>query len=112
MQSNSFRYSGLVLGALAMGLVSTAVTYFLRSERGRTRVGGSPDTSPDTPSSAPSEADQERADRPVAQTVFVSERGTRYHRGDCRHLRGRRREIPIEAAWENYTPCAICNPLQ
>lgn len=103
MQRNPLGYSAFVVGALAMGLVSTAVTYFLRSERGKGRRGVLPNKSSATEAN-PSDATN-------AQTVFVSEHGERYHRRDCRHLRGKVREIPIEEAWETHTPCAICNPL-
>lgn len=44
-------------------------------------------------------------------TVYITNTGERYHRGDCRYLR--KSKIPIkksEAVAQGYTPCKVCRP--
>jgi hypothetical protein len=45
-----------------------------------------------------------------AESVFVSERGTKYHREECRTLRGQGRKITLVEARGTYDPCKLCDP--
>ena len=46
----------------------------------------------------------------VAQTVFITRTGSKYHREGCRYLK--RSAIPINRAdaEKNYSPCKVCRP--
>ena len=44
------------------------------------------------------------------ESVFVSERGTKYHREECRTLRGQGRKIALVEARGTYDPCKLCDP--
>jgi hypothetical protein len=44
------------------------------------------------------------------EAVFVSERGTKYHREECRTLRGQGRKITLVEARGTYDPCKLCDP--
>lgn len=46
-----------------------------------------------------------------AQTVYITETGTKYHQEDCRYLQYSKKEIDREdAADRNYLPCKVCQP--
>jgi hypothetical protein len=45
-----------------------------------------------------------------SENVYVTERGTRYHRDDCRLVRAAKSAIPIEEARGSYQPCKVCLP--
>lgn len=42
--------------------------------------------------------------------VFVTEYGSKYHRGNCGHLRKSKQPIPLSRARSAYGPCEHCNP--
>lgn len=42
--------------------------------------------------------------------VFVTATGKKYHRRDCRLLRGDARAISLSEAKASYEPCAVCKP--
>ena len=42
--------------------------------------------------------------------VYVTESGTRYHRGSCRYLKSSRIPLPLTAAMQQYEACKICEP--
>lgn len=43
--------------------------------------------------------------------VYITDTGTKYHRGTCRHLKDSKVEIPLEKAkTQGYEPCGTCNP--
>ena len=42
--------------------------------------------------------------------VFVTEYGSKYHRGNCGHLRKSKQAIPLSRARSAYQPCQHCNP--
>ncbi len=47
----------------------------------------------------------------AAETVFVSETGSKYHRESCSSLRYSKSEMQIESAWSRgYRPCSNCKP--
>ena len=51
------------------------------------------------------------APAPVAQGVYITRTGSKYHRANCSYLR--QSSIPIglsEAQGSGYTPCSRCNP--
>lgn len=48
----------------------------------------------------------------IAQTVYITKTGSKYHCDGCRYLS--RSCIPIslsEAKSEGYAPCSVCDPL-
>jgi micrococcal nuclease len=50
-------------------------------------------------------------DTPSGAVVYVGKTGTKYHRFDCRTLRGTKREISLaDAARAGYEPCRVCKP--
>lgn len=45
--------------------------------------------------------------------VYITETGSKYHRGGCRSLRKSKIRITLkEAKNQGYTPCKICRPPQ
>ncbi len=42
--------------------------------------------------------------------VYVTERGLKYHRDGCKHLRGGKKPLTLEVAEKSYSPCSVCNP--
>ena len=47
----------------------------------------------------------------IAQTVYITKTGSKYHSGGCRYLS--RSCIPIslsEAKSDGYDPCSVCDP--
>lgn len=42
--------------------------------------------------------------------VYVTEYGSKYHRGNCGHLRKSKQPIPLSRARSAYGPCEHCNP--
>lgn len=100
------RTTGLVLGFAAAGAAAAATLLgFLRAaSRNGTAEGEA--TPHDGSSASTNTADLS------GRTVYITDRGVRYHTADCLHLRGTVRAVPIEDAWEDHTPCAICNPLK
>lgn len=47
---------------------------------------------------------------PVADAVYVTRTGTKYHRGTCRHLANSRIPMSLADAAASYGPCSICRP--
>jgi hypothetical protein len=44
-------------------------------------------------------------------TVYVTDTGERYHRGDCQYLRYSKHAVSLkEAKRQGYTPCKVCRP--
>lgn len=43
-------------------------------------------------------------------TVYVTEYGNRYHRGNCGHLRSSRQATSLESAAQAHEPCSHCRP--
>lgn len=44
-------------------------------------------------------------------TVYVTDTGERYHRGECRYLRYSKHSVSLkEAKRQGYTPCKVCRP--
>ena len=41
--------------------------------------------------------------------VYITDTGSKYHLGNCRHLKSSN-PIPLETARRNYDPCGTCNP--
>jgi endonuclease YncB( thermonuclease family) len=47
---------------------------------------------------------------PSALTVYVTQTGSHYHLGGCRHLSKSRIPISLDRAKAGYSPCAVCRP--
>jgi hypothetical protein len=46
-------------------------------------------------------------------TVYITDTGEKYHRGNCRYLSHSKHAISLEdAIAQGYTPCKICKPPQ
>lgn len=44
-------------------------------------------------------------------TVYITDTGERYHRGDCQYLRYSKHAVSLkEAKRRGYTPCKVCRP--
>lgn len=61
------------------------------------------------------ESEAPGADAPVKNndaeiTVYVTNTGKKYHRGNCSSLKKSKIEISLEDAKRNYEPCEKCNP--
>jgi len=50
--------------------------------------------------------------RETDETVYVSDTGEKYHRGNCRHLDESQYAIPLSRAVSAYDPCNVCHPPQ
>ncbi|QDT40707.1 hypothetical protein Pan241w_07650 [Gimesia alba] len=48
--------------------------------------------------------------QPDSVTVYITNTGTKYHRGSCRHLKKSKIAITLERARAQYSPCKVCNP--
>ena len=71
-----------------------------------------PEPTPEpTPEPAPEPTPEPPAEKePVETIVYVTETGTKYHRGTCRHLAKSKIEMPLSRAMSNYSPCGTCKP--
>ena len=53
----------------------------------------------------------EAAQDPATITVYITETGEKYHRGDCRYLRQSKIAVSLkEAIQRGYGPCSVCKP--
>ena len=43
-----------------------------------------------------------------SQTVYVTDKGKKYHLQGCRYLKDSKRPLPLEEAKKNYSPCQVC----
>lgn len=46
----------------------------------------------------------------IAETVYVTRSGKKYHREGCRYLRSEVRAISLDRARRFYEPCKVCDP--
>ena len=47
----------------------------------------------------------------VAQTVYITDTGKKYHKTNCRYLKSSKSEIALEKAQKrNFTACKVCKP--
>lgn len=54
---------------------------------------------------------QALTDESVTDIVYVTPSGERYHKADCRYVKGKNcTELTKTKAKTNYTPCKVCNP--
>ncbi len=45
------------------------------------------------------------------QLVYITEKGTKYHREGCKYLKGKYRSLSLKKAKEEgYEPCSVCKP--
>jgi hypothetical protein len=47
---------------------------------------------------------------PEEIVVYVTDTGTKYHRGGCSSLRASRYPLALKEASKYYSPCKNCNP--
>lgn len=55
----------------------------------------------------------QKAKHPPVPTYYITQSGIKYHRDDCRFIKGKTNVTPIteeEALARGYTPCGICLP--
>lgn len=78
---------------------------------------GMPTTQPvekpaETPVEQPAEKSEDPpVEEPPAETVvYITETGSKYHRGGCRHLSDSKIEISLSSAVKQYDPCGTCKP--
>lgn len=49
----------------------------------------------------------------VAQTVYTTKTGEKYHTENCRYLKYSKKEIELKVAISNgYDPCLVCKPVK
>jgi methylphosphotriester-DNA--protein-cysteine methyltransferase len=49
----------------------------------------------------------------VAQTVYTTKTGEKYHKSSCRYLKYSKKEITIDKAMElGYVACSVCKPTK
>jgi methylphosphotriester-DNA--protein-cysteine methyltransferase len=47
----------------------------------------------------------------LAQTVYTTKTGEKYHKGSCGYLKNSKKEITIDKAMElGYSACSVCKP--
>lgn len=44
------------------------------------------------------------------KVVYVTSRGLKYHRANCKYLRGSLRKLSLDEAKQLYQPCGVCKP--
>ena len=49
-------------------------------------------------------------EEPVEATVYITDTGAKYHRGNCRHLKSKIPTTLSEAKAMGYEPCGTCDP--
>lgn len=66
----------------------------------------------ETPVDQPAEKSEDPpVEEPPAETVvYITETGSKYHRGGCRHLSDSKIEISLSSAVKQYDPCGTCKP--
>lgn len=65
---------------------------------------------PSTPAAPTTAATAPRQDE-SSITVYITDTGERYHRGDCQYLRYSKHAVSLkEAKRQGYTPCKVCRP--
>ena len=45
-------------------------------------------------------------------TVYVTNTGSKYHTGSCRHIRKSHTAMSLSDAKARYEPCSVCKPPQ
>ena len=53
-------------------------------------------------------ADSARVERKTEDTVYITRRGTKYHRAGCRFLSKSAIPLPLSVAKKYYQPCKRC----
>ena len=54
---------------------------------------------------------QEVANDPAYETVYVTNSGQKYHRGTCRHVTRSKYPLSVASAkYQGYSPCSVCKP--
>jgi hypothetical protein len=43
-------------------------------------------------------------------TVYITDKGTSYHKSGCKYLKGGGKAISLTEAKEKYKPCKVCKP--
>jgi len=67
---------------------------------------------PAPPAAEPAAAPDPQRDE-SAITVYVTDTGERYHRGDCQYLSRSKHAVSLkEAKRRGYTPCKVCRPAR
>lgn len=46
----------------------------------------------------------------IAQTVYITKTGSKYHRDGCRYLSKSKIAIDLASAIKSYGPCSVCKP--
>lgn len=107
--SNSKKYSQAISIVISVLLITALGVTFLKQEQHATPI-----------STAPSQIVEEAQEYPtydiadvydIADTVYVTRTGKRFHRGSCRYVKSDgATPLPRDEATKNYTPCKVCKP--
>lgn len=108
---------GLLCGLLGMVLIFLALSGCGKEQESLVRTALLTDR---LASAAPIDAQRENAPNPADAvtsdtetrqiTVYVTETGEKYHRGDCAYLAKSRISMTLDAARRSYGPCSKCGP--
>lgn len=58
----------------------------------------------------PSVVETQVQEDPGTKTVYITETGSKYHRGTCRHLDSKIQTTVSDAKARGFTPCGTCDP--
>lgn len=64
----------------------------------------------ETPEPVPSVDETQAQEDPGEKTVYITETGSKYHRGTCRHLDSKIQIKLSDAKARGFTPCGTCDP--
>lgn len=107
--NNSKKYSQAISIVISVLLITALGVTFLKQEQHATPI-----------STAPSKIVEEAQEYPaydiadvydIADTVYVTRTGKRFHRGSCRYVKSDgATPLSRDEATKSYTPCKVCKP--
>ena len=104
-----FKLIGMLL-IFSVGYITGILWLARQFEKADENIGENYDDEPE-PSREIRQRNTTSAGTTFEATVFITERGTKYHREDCQWLEESRIETSLESAREKHAPCTVCKPL-
>ena len=104
-----FKLIGMLV-IFAVGYITGVLWLARQFEKADEYIAENYDDEPE-PSTEVRQQNMTSAETTSEATVFITERGTKYHREDCQWLEESRIETSLESAREKYAPCMVCKPL-
>jgi len=103
-----FKLLGMLLIFVA-GYITGVLWLARQFEKADEYLGEKDDDEPE-PSTGISERNMTSPETTAVAKVFITAKGTKYHRQNCRRLGEGRIETSLESAREKYAPCTVCSP--